>query len=1090
MAAVHAGVLRIGRGLAACVFAAAVLVGCSQHERGTPSSAARDLRVPLSQADRDYLESLPPLRLGVDPHWAPMAFVDPQGRIDGISADYLDFLKSTLGVRFRLVPTRSWGETIWLANEGRIDIVLAASQFDGLAPGFGLSTPYVRYPLVIVTRENAPFIGSLQDLEGGQVAIVGDVQTARLRFPGLPSVHAVTVGSAEDGLDAVAQGRAFAYIGNLGVIDRIVRERYAGTLRIAAPADRIQELSFGVAPQFAPLVPLIDRVLSEIPEIERERIQNSWLSSRFTFGVAPRTLWLVLTPLGVVTVVFLALLSFNMLRLRKEVRHRRRTERELVFETRFKALLMDTVPIPVCVKDADGRYVAVNPAYEQAMGVRSEHVVGKILPPPGPGREVDVDVFAQAARAVLETGRPAQGELRYRGHDDTIHEAVYWVRLCSGEDGHRAAVLCAFVDVSDLRRMERRELEHKRRLVELTQALPSVVFQLRLRRAPRPTFDLVFANRRADALVRAHDTHATDAFGPFVRSLDLPQRRRLTRMFLRSARSLERVRAEFMLHMPDGRLAWFHVEAEPRSREDGGVEWNGYLHDVTEAKASHAALIDAKHQAEEAASARDAFIAMVSHELRTPMSGIIGILQLLDHDALADDDRRLVEMAGNAAELLLRILNDILDFAKSENGEFALESTPICMAEIVERAAGFVAPLIQRKGLRLHVEISRAVAPRHLGDMQRLGQVLLNLLGNAVKFTERGSVSVTVEVLGETAATQALRLRIADTGIGISPDDQARLFAPFSQASGTARSGYGGTGLGLAICRRLIERMGGAIELESALAQGTTVTVTLDLPIDRAPLATDGHGGVAPEADPTASFASERARRRILLVEDQLINREVLRRQLANLSVVDCDLAEDGVQALKAYGQGDYAMVITDCAMPLLDGLTLVERIRRRERDGAVQGDHERRTVLVVLTADATAQKREDCLDAGADEVFVKPLSTEQLRALLVRHRLLDSWNSGFDDALVRDELWQQLCRTLAADLNALLASSSKGDSDRMHEVAHAIAGTAAWFRLRAVADAAVRLQEALAQQEGVQASVRTLSAAIERAIAQACSSD
>ena len=1092
MAAVRAGLRRIGYRLAACLIAAAALAGCPQHPHGASSGAARDLRVPLSQAERDYLESLPPLRVGVDPRWAPMAFVDPQGRIDGISADYLDFVKSTLGVRFRLVPTRSWGETIRLANEGRIDIVVAVSQFDGLAPGFSLSTPYVSYPLVIVTRETAPFIGSLQDLEGAQVAIVGDVQAAHLRFPGLPSVHAVTVGSAEEGLDAVAQARAFAYIGNLGVIDRLVRERYAGTLRVAAPADRIQDLSFGVAPHFAPLLPLINRVLSDIPEIERERIQNSWLSSRFTFGVAPRTLWLVLTPLGAVTMVFLALLSFNMLRLRKEVRHRRRTERELVFETRFKALLMDTVPIPVCVKDADGRYVAVNPAYEQAMGVRSEHVVGKILPPPGPGRDVDVDVFTQAARAVIETGRPAQGELRYRGHDDTTHEAVYWVRLCSGEDDDRAAVLCAFVDVSDLRRMERRELEHKRRLVELTQALPSVVFQMRLRRAPRPRFELVFANRRADALVRSQDTHATDAFAPFVRSLDPAQRRRLTKMFLRSARLLERVRAEFMLEMPDGRLAWFHVEAEPRLREDGSVEWNGYLHDVTEAKESHAALIDAKHEAEEAARGRDAFIATVSHELRTPMSGIIGILQLLDHDALAEDDRRLVEMAGNAAELLLRILNDILDFAKSENGEFSLESTPICIAEIVERAAGFVAPEIQRKGLRLQVDISRAVAPRHLGDMQRLGQVLLNLLGNAVKFTERGAVSLTVEVLGETAASQALCLRIADTGIGISPDDQARLFSPFSQARGTVGSGYGGTGLGLAICRRLIERMGGAIALESALGQGTTVTVTLDLPIDGTPLATDadGHGGISLDADAAAPHASERASRRVLLVEDQLINREVLRRQLASLSVVDCDLAEDGVQALQAYEQGDYALVITDCAMPLLDGLTLVERIRRRERDGAVEGDPGRRTVLVVLTADATAQKREACFDAGADEVFVKPLSIEQLRALLVRHRLIDSRNAGCADALVRDALWQQLCRTLAADLNALLTSSSRGDSDRMHELAHAIAGTAAWFQLRAVADAAVRLQEALAQQQGVQASVTGLSAAIERAIAQACSSE
>ena len=227
-----------------------------------------------------------------------MAFVDSQQHIDGISADYLNFLRDALHLRFTLVPTDSWAETIRLANTGRIDVVVAASALDGLAPGFGLSTPYVRYPLVIVTRETAPFIGGLDDLEGAKVAIIGDARTDHVRFEGLPSLHSVTVDSAEDGLDAVAKGRAFAYIGNLGVVDRIVREHYAGTLRVAAPADRIQELSFGVAPRLVPLVPLIDRVLSAIPEAEREHIQNSWLSTRFVFGVAPRTLWLVLAPVG------------------------------------------------------------------------------------------------------------------------------------------------------------------------------------------------------------------------------------------------------------------------------------------------------------------------------------------------------------------------------------------------------------------------------------------------------------------------------------------------------------------------------------------------------------------------------------------------------------------------------------------------------------------------------------------------------------------------------------------------------------------------------------------------------------------------
>ena len=946
--------VRLGRLLAVCVFTIVALGACPRHEDGGgPLGVARDLRLPLSPAERSYLESLPPLRVGVDPLWAPMAFVDSQGRIGGISADYLNFLQNTLGVRFQLVPTRSWAETIRLANEGRIDIVVAASQFDGLGPGFGLSAPYVRYPLVIVTRETAPFIGGLEDLEGAQVAVVGDVQTIRARFPGLTSMHAVTVGSADDGLEAVAQGHAFAYIGNLGVIDRIVRERYAGTLRVAAPADRIQDLSFGVAPRFAPLLPLVNRVLSSIPEAERERIQNTWLSTRFTFGVAPRTLWLVLAPVGSLTFIFLAVLWFNMLRLRKEVQHRRRTAK--------------------------------------------------------------------------------------------------------------------------------RELELKRRLIELTQALPSVVFQLTLARGRRPRFQLVFANRRADELLGPRGTAAPDGFASFVQALDAEQRRRLTRLFLRSARSQQRVSTEFQFDRHDSKAAWFHVEAAPRTCEDDSVQWSGYLHDVTQAREAQDALMAAKHDAEEASRARDSFIATVSHEIRTPMSGIVSILQLLEHDGLSADDRQLVDMAGNAAELLLRILNDILDFAKSENGELSLESAPMSVEEIVRRCAGLVTPDLERKGLRLYVDVANAIAPRHIGDAQRIGQVLLNLLGNAAKFTDEGSVSLTVDVIDESADRQVLSIGVTDTGIGIARDDQAGLFIPFSQVRSLDASRYGGTGLGLAICKRLIEQMGGSISLESEPGRGTVITITLALRIDRDAERVRQVQPNRRDVSAARPGVPSRSEPRILLVEDRSINREVLRRQLASLHVTDCHLTQNGAQALSAYERNPYAMVITDCAMPVLSGVELMTAIRRWEQGAA------RQTVLIALTADATQRQREVCFEAGADEVCVKPLSLERLRELLERYGILAVATEPAASAQVpieqQADLWFRLRRTLAVDLQTLLEAAQAGKRGKMRDIAHSIAGTAGWFQVRSVADAAARLQECLDDSGAWRAPLSALRSAIERAL-------
>lgn len=943
--------LRIGR-LVACAVLAALLCACPrQQTAGVQPSLAWNSHVPLSPSEKTYLESLPPIRLGVDPLWAPIAFVDSRGRLDGISANYVNFLKEALHLRFDLVPTRSWGETTRLANAGRIDFVVAASPFDGLAPGFGLSTPYVRYPLVIVTRETAPFIGGLDDLEGARVAIVGDVQTARVRFTGPPDLHLVTVASAEDGLKAVAQGRAFAYIGNLGVIDRIVRERYAGTLRVAAPADRIQDLSFAVAPRLAPLLPLVDRVLAAIPETEREYVQNSWLSTRLTLGVAPRTLWLVLAPVGTLTLLFLAVLWFNMQRLREEVRQRRRTERELVSETRVK--------------------------------------------------------------------------------------------------------------------------------VELTQNLPSVVFQLSFVRDRRPSFALLFANRRADELARLHPGEPMDAFAAFLRALDPSQRDGLTRMFLRSARSKEPVRTEFMLRQRSVAPAWFHVEAAPREREGGGTEWSGYLHDVTESKQAQAALVAAKHDAEDEARARDLLIATVSHEIRLPMSGIVSILQLLDHDRLQPDDRHLIGMASDAAESLLLILNDILDFAKSESGELSLEHASMSIEEIVRHAVGLVMPEIERKGLTMNIDCSPKVAAYHTGDARRLGQVLLNVLGNAAKFTESGTVTLSVDVLSESFDRQVLSMRVADTGIGIGADDQARMFSPFSQVRGT----QGGTGLGLAICKRLIEQMGGTIALESQLGVGTTVAITLDLIVDRAALrqrACESAPGRVPEA---ASDGAGTRAPRILLVEDRLINREVLRRQLASLHVFDCDVADNGLEALAACEGTDYAMIITDCAMPVLGGAELMARIRRREKGGA------HRTALIALTADATLRQRSACIEAGADAFFVKPLPLGPLRELLERYGLIDVPSRAMTKAgaaiAPNADLSRQLRRTFSADMRTLVALSLADDSERARDLAHSIAGTAAWFQLSDVAQAAARLQDCLDRNGAPQAALRALHDALARAIGE-----
>lgn len=924
--------------------AGALFSGCTRTAQDAePPHIAWNLRLPLSAEDRAYLQSLPVLRIGIDPQWAPMAFVNASGQIDGISGDYLDFIGDSLGIRFKIVPANSWAQTIQLANSGAVDFVVAATHLDGLDAGFAFSAPYVRYPLVIVTRETAPFIAGADDISGSEIAVVKDSDVLRIGLPGLQNTRELLVGSAEEGLDAVASGRAFAYIGNLGVVDKLVRQKYAGVLRIAAPAGRNQELSFAVAPQYARLLPLINRVLAAIPERERDHIQNSWLSTRFTFGVPTRTLWIVLTPLAVVTIVFLGVLFVYMMRLRVEVRQRRETERQLA---------------------------------------------------------------------------------------------------------------------------------------ELTQGLPAVVFQLRLTGGARRGFSLIFVNRRAyDWLPLRQPGHA-QVLETFAACLDTSARFGLERRFMRSARSLERVSAERAFAFADGRRAWIRLEAAPRRLDGGDVVWSGYIHDITEAKQTQMALVAAKHDAEEASRARDTFLATVSHEIRTPIAGLVGILQLLDHGRLARDDQHLLDMARNAAEILLRILNDILDFAKSENGELALEREAMCVADIVERTAGIVAPEMEHKGLHFIVTVSPDLAPSHIGDAQRLGQVLLNLLGNASKFTDYGTVSLSVAAISRDVDQERLLIRVADTGIGIAKEDQARLFSPFAQARNAAAGRYRGTGLGLAICKRLIESMGGTISLESEPGRGTTISIELPLPVDRSRQRMSGQAA-AWSQQPAA--LGETAKPRILVVEDEQINREVLRRQLAAIDIDDCDCATNGVEALKALESRDYAMVITDCAMPVMDGLALIEHIRARERDLGRTG----RIAVIALTANAMPQQREACLAAGADEVLVKPVDLGQLRGLLDRYDVATPPARTRDRAGAQPEqqsdLWEQLRRTLASELAVLLSLSLERDGERARDIAHRIVGAAAWFQLKEVAQAGMRLEQALERNEASPADLLALQGAIAR---------
>ncbi|TCS94373.1 signal transduction histidine kinase [Tepidimonas ignava] len=371
-------------------------------------------------------------------------------------------------------------------------------------------------------------------------------------------------------------------------------------------------------------------------------------------------------------------------------------------------------------------------------------------------------------------------------------------------------------------------------------------------------------------------------------------------------------------------------------------------------------LARARDEAVAASRAKTDFLAVMSHEIRTPLNGVLGMLELLQGTALDDEQRHLVATARHSAQLLLALLNDILDFSKIEAGRLVLESVPFQPAALVRATVDGLRGQAHAKGLALTCHAADDLPPWVRGDPTRLQQVLVNLVGNAIKFTEQGWVAVRAEW-----RDAHLVVAVQDTGIGIEPARVAALFEPFVQTDASHTRRFGGTGLGLAICHRLIQAMGGTIDVVSAPGQGSTFTFRVPLPVVVQ----------APASQPAGGATTQwRRGARALVVEDNAINQQVVCRLLQRQGV-ETVVAGDGAQALALLREEPFDLVLMDCQLPGMDGWETTRRARAQGFRGPV----------VALTANATEDDRRLCLAAGMDDFLAKPFTVAGLQAVLAR---------------------------------------------------------------------------------------------------------
>ncbi|WP_053057137.1 ATP-binding protein [Luteibacter rhizovicinus] len=820
---------------------------------------------------------LPVLRIGIDPSAAPLSQVGRNGEAEGLAIDYLREATRVLGLRVETVTTSDWHDAVAHAAAGEIDLLPAASASNiTLARRFGFTASYLDLPVVIVTREHSFLVTGPADLDGRRIAANLAQGAVAAAVAPMSSVDIMPVSSTAEGLSAVASGKVDAYVGDIATAEVLIRRDYPARLRIAAPTGEQASLSMAVDRRFAPLLPLLDRVLTQLPERRRQTIRNTWLRSDYTWDGSWREVARKVGPAGAAVLALLLLVSHAYLRLRRETRRREETEAQLADVTRHMPAVVYRF-----LYHPDGRIVFI-------------YVGGN----PEPIFDVSTDTFL---------------------HDE----------------------------------------------------------------------------RRAFARIDARDQPG------------------LMAEVTRAATSLTPIHAEMRIHdvVPE---RWVASHAVPRHIGDA-VEFTGYWIDVSERRRQSSQLAAAKETAESATRAKSQFLATMSHEIRTPMHGVIGMLEMLGTTSLDATQQRLLGTAESSAGALLQILDDVLDFSRIEAGQLTVIPGPVDLRELTAAVIDLFTWQADSKGLSIECNIDRHLARHVVTDGARLRQVLLNLVSNAIKFTTQGKIVVTVEATGHTPGHQQVRIIVADTGIGVAPDEMARLFAPFSQAESSAAGRPAGSGLGLAISRRLVALLGGQVAMASESGVGTRATVELVLavvPCDN----TD-----APTARPQTSCVPMPLN--VLVAEDHATNRELVAAQLERLGHRHT-IVDDGEQAWQAATSQAFDVLLTDLQMPRRDGYALARALR--EKHATMH--------IIAMTANAMPEDRQRCLASGMDGFLAKPVRLAALRDVLGTVRTgatvwdLDALREDFGSLATLPAMVNRFAATMREDLAAAAALRSVED--------------------------------------------------------------
>jgi len=916
----------------------------------------------LSADERAWLtQNQPRIVLAVETGYAPFVFIDSHDQPTGLAHDYIRLIESKLGVHFNQRRFSSLDEIFQKVRSGEVHIVNAVTSTPARTKFLSMTTPFISVPNVIIVRKERSGQISEFELFGLRISLVNSYAiTEYMTSRGLHFIPDIVPDDLSSLLN-VSFGRTDAAIIDLATATYLISEKGIANLRVAGEVAYDVRLSMATHLDDTMLNGILQKGLDAITEPERLEIKERWITALKPQSIfKDRQFWIVLgSVVAAALVIFAAILAWNRT-LRQQIILRRNAEESFKAAFQYSRSLIEASLDPMVTISAEGKITDVNAATEQVTGASRDSLIGSDF--------ADYFTDPEKARAVYRQVFSRDGVKDYplaiRHVSGKITDVLYNANLYRDDNGNVLGVFAAARDVTEHKLSEtaiRQSNEEQTAIFE--SATSGIAFiKNRIIVKGNRTLDHLFgfeAGEQAGLSTRHWyvDDEAYEVGGTPYAALargEIHQR-------------------EQQLVRKDGTKFWCHfsgsaIEVGNLSR---GTVW--MLTNVTHEHDTAEALLQAKDTAEAANRAKSEFLANMSHEIRTPLNGLIGNAQLLEMSKLDGEQKEYLSAMMVSGHNLLSLINDILDLSKIEAEKVVLEKADFSLRGCIKDVIRTQRSRIANKGLALNLVVQNEAPDALIGDELRVKQILLNFLGNAIKFTKAGGITVSATVRERSGNSALIELAVADTGIGIPKAVADDIFKPFVQADSSMTRRYGGSGLGLAISRRLAELMDGSISVESEEGVGSIFRALLPFPVIHQ-LAQE-QGAPAAEA-PTALWTG--APLKVLLAEDNEINKQFSVALLKKMGH-QFEVAENGKEALAALEAAAFDLVLMDIQMPVMDGHEALAVLRERERS---TGAH---LPVIALTAHALKGEEEGFLAAGFDGYVSKPLEVKKLVAEMKR---------------------------------------------------------------------------------------------------------